>query len=396
MFCAASWEEDEGKKPDASARRGDVVYVMRWDYSKKYLATAGHNAVVHVWRRAAPVSGLVFEREPVDSFVGHVDDVISLDWSVTGHLVSASLDHSAIAWATQDSCQEYSKNKDSESRMIAKMEHPDVVTAAVWHQTSVQHTQVITACVDYALRVWNVDIENNKAELVRCVQSLFQSTCLSLTPDMSSLVAGTADGQCVFYDAKTLEESKKWPIAGFRGKRSREEKRKVTGMTVREDSPELLLTSNDGRIYLFDLSTGKLCFKLKGFLINRLIRLAASFSQDSSAVICPSEDRYVCFWNTTQTISTKEVPLPSSSRSLEADKFRGLLHFNHSLCDKMLCFFEISSFSICLCFYDTASTKEVACAVFVPRAYAGDNDTRFFVVGDARGNLTVFENPLVQ
>jgi len=139
----------------------------------------------------------------------------------------------------------------------------------------------------------------------------------------------------------------------------------VTGMTVREDSPELLVTSNDGRIYLFDLASYKLCFKMKGFWISRMIRYAASFSQDSTVVICPSEDKNVCFWNTAVTIPTKEVALPSLSRSLEADKFK-------------------------------ASTKEVACAVFVPKVYSGDCDTRLFVVGDNRGNLTVFENPLVQ
>ena len=307
------------------------MYVVKWDYSNRYLATAGHSAVIHVWKRADPTSGLVFERDPVAAFVGHVDDVLSLEWSVTGHLVSASLDHTAIAWAAQDCCDEYSSEKDSgddgRSRaVVAKMEHPDVVIAAVWHQTSVKNTQVFTACADYALRVWDVDFSSNNATMTRLVRCSVQSTCLSLTPDMSLLVAGTTDGQCVFYDVKTLEPVNTLIVAGFNGKRSREEKRKVTGMSMREEAPELLLTVNDGRIYLFDLASYKLCFKMKGFLCHRLMRISASFSDDSTAVICPSEDRNVCFWNTVATIPVgKDQPLPFASRSLEADRFRGLL-----------------------------------------------------------------------
>lgn len=37
----------------------------------------------------------------------------------------------------------------------------------------------------------------------------------------------------------------------------------------------------------------------------------------------------------------------------------------------------------------------MTCAVFVPRLFATDSSTRFFVAGDARGNLTVYENPTV-
>lgn len=350
--------EDELRKPCATEVCERVQWALSWSPAGEYLASGGHDGSVRVWRRAGVDEGCVLQPNPVAVLRGHRDDIIACAWSRDNLLATGSMDRTVVVWDPAHS-----------SERVLTLEHPDVVNCLCWNNNaaasaasnSTPAPTLLTSCMDHVLRHWQVDATARTATVLRAVNLCEFVTAMALTPAADQAVLGTFDGRCLFVDLADLSVARQFTIVGFRGKRSKEGKRNVTGLAVRRDAPELLVTSNDCRLRLYNLADLKLVRKYKGFACNKFLQISASFSRDGSHIICPSEDRATCFWPTAPTTGSGS----HEGQSLDAEVFK-------------------------------CSTRSVSAAVFVPRRdceAAEFHDSRFFVAADIRGALTVYENP---
>jgi len=74
--------------------------------------------------------------------------------------------------------------------------------------------------------------------------------------------------------------------------------RSKTSRDGKNARPQLLVTTNDSRMRLFQMQTFHQVCKFKG-LANESLQLAGSFSSDGKYVVAPSETGHVYIWNTT-------------------------------------------------------------------------------------------------
>ena len=346
--------EDELRKPCVTEVCEKVQWTLCWSPAGEYLASGGHDGSVRVWRRAGADEGCVLQPNPVAVLRGHSDDIIVCDWARDNRLATGSMDRTVVVW-----------DPTRTSERVLTLEHPDVVNCLRWNNgggtPADRAPTLLTSCMDHVLRHWQIDAAARTATVLRAVNMCEFVTAMALTPAADQAVLGTYDGRCLVVDLADLSVARQFTIVGFRGKRSREGKRNVTGLAVRRDAPELLVTSNDCRLRLYNLADLRLVRKYKGFACNKFLQINASFSRDGAHIICPSEDRATCFWPTGPATGSGS----HEGQSLDADVFK-------------------------------CSTRSVSAAVFVPRrdSEAADfHDARFFVAADIRGALTVYENP---
>src|SRR5690606_21922882 len=75
----------------------------------------------------------------------------------------------------------------------------------------------------------------------------------------------------------------------------------------------LLITSNDSRVRIYNLSDRTLATKLKGYE-NSCSQISATFSDDGRHVITGSEDKRVYIWDVATQTST---PLPDTTHTID-------------------------------------------------------------------------------
>ncbi len=67
-------------------------------------------------------------------------------------------------------------------------------------------------------------------------------------------------------------------------------------------NPQLLVTSNDSRVRLYNLKEHELSCKYKGYL-NSNSQIKATFSRDGQYIISGSEDNFIYIWKTHQDLN---------------------------------------------------------------------------------------------
>ncbi|KAK2506451.1 hypothetical protein MC885_000204, partial [Smutsia gigantea] len=123
----------------------------------------------------------------------------------------------------------------------------------------------LSGSLDGKLRLWN--IPDKKVALWNEVDGQTKLiTAANFCQNGKYAVIGTYDGRCIFYDT------------------------------------EILVTSNDSRIRLYDLRDLSLSMKYKGY-VNSSSQIKASFSHDFSYLVSGSEDKYVYIWSTYHDLS---------------------------------------------------------------------------------------------
>lgn len=126
------------------------------------------------------------------------------------------------------------------------------------------------------------------------------------TPSGDSAIIGLAHGQCMIFDYQK-EDPKLRFLTQFNCRNRRgifSKGKKVTGIEFLDDT-NFIVTTNDSRIRLYNISTYALIQKYKG-LKNNQNPLRASISQDGLYVICGSETGKVYIWNKLNTSSCRQ------------------------------------------------------------------------------------------
>lgn len=174
-------------------------------------------------------------------------------------------------------------------------------------------------------------------QVVRWAQTSNIITSACFSPNGQMALAGLYDGLVVLYQSDTLKYFTQIDCKNRAGKHKRG--KKVTGLQFTDDGKYLLVTTNDSRIRLYDMSDYSMAAKYKGHR-NDGLQIQARFSKDCKYVICGSQSENLYVWNTSNDYVPAFNPdlLPSRTR-VKSNSYE----------------------------YFSATTSTVTCALFLPQ-----------------------------
>ena len=277
------------------------IWTMKWSDDGSFLATGGQDSIVRVWlvknspactEIATPEQLLELELKakkhsktpstdiiyttPFRLYSGHKADVIDLAWSKDNFLLSASIDKTVRLWHV------------TRKRSLCIFQHSDFVTSVSFHP--IEDRYFISGSFDKKLRIWNIP----EHRVVEWAQTANIVTAAALSNDGTMAVAGLYNGQCIFYQTKGLKYFTQIDCRNRHGKYRKG--KKVTALEFNGDGTQLLITTNDSRLRLYDMNDYSMIAKFKG-LDNDELQIKASFSADYKYVICGSEDEQTYIWD---------------------------------------------------------------------------------------------------
>ncbi|SCV74711.1 BQ2448_7740 [Microbotryum intermedium] len=267
----------------------------------------------------------VFNPVPIREYGGHEADVLDLSWSKVSRqklgssqlaaplmqmapslppslppapcpraqnnfLLSSSMDKTVRLWHI------------SRNECLCAFQHLDFVTSIAFHPKDDRY--FLSGSLDCKLRLW--DIPNRRVQIWTELPELITSVAFSRDGKLS--IAGSFNGQCMFFDTESFQYHSQFAAKSSRGKNSKG--RKVTSMfpypLPSSSGERLLVTSNDSRIRLYHTSDKAVEAKYAGHE-NTSSQIRASFSDDGKYVISGSEDRCVYIWDSGVTAERDEA-----------------------------------------------------------------------------------------
>ena len=319
----ASPEKVEEVRLDATARgyhkqdpsSGGPIWTVEFSKDGRYLATGGTDRVLRVWAVLATpedrktfeegenasvpagnpqqhLNAPVFHSKPLREFSGHTGDILDLSWSKNNFLLSSSMDRTVRLWHM------------SRPECLCTFKHNDFVTSIAFHPRDDRF--FLAGSLDATLRLWSIPDKS----VAYSGQLSDIITAVAFSPDGNTAIAGCLNGLCMFYETVGLKYTSQIHVRSSRGKNARGSK--ITGIRTMiaprggseagseaggESEVKILITSNDSRIRVYNLSDKSLEVKLKG-LENTCNQIKASYSDDGRYIICGSEDRKAFIWST--------------------------------------------------------------------------------------------------
>ncbi|ODQ65240.1 WD40 repeat-like protein [Nadsonia fulvescens var. elongata DSM 6958] len=332
-----------GSHCHVKTRNSNAIWALKFSKDGKYLAAAGQDRIIRIWkviddaardvtqdepdyfadtlsiisnctsstphsrppvqrieskRQKKRVYAPVFNSKPIREFKGHTGDILDLSWSKNNFLLSSSMDKTVRLWHVD------------RSQCLCSFLHSDYVTSIKFHPQDDRF--FLSGSLDSRLRLWS--IPDKAVAYWREVPDLI--TALSFTPDGETAIVGCLRGQCLFYESNGLKYLNEIIVKSNRGKNSKGSK--ITGIEASRISFEqhvlnesthtesfkdadgrdvyLLITTNDSRIRMYNAQTRTVEAKYKGHENNHS-QIHASFSDDGKYVISGSENNKTFIWN---------------------------------------------------------------------------------------------------
>eukprot|EP00871_Galdieria_phlegrea_P002129 jgi/Galph1/2917/GphlegSOOS_G1579.1 len=227
---------------------------------------------------------------PLLELNGHTKDILDLDWSKNGFLLSASMDGTVKLWHV------------SAANCLRTFEHSDFVTCVCFHPED--ERIFLSGCVDETLRLWSA-IDHR---ILSMTETRDLITTFAVSKDGKHLLVGLLKGQCKYYSLK--DEVGDWciryitqlDVRSRRGKNRRGSK--ISGICFAPEQNEAI-SSNDSRLRCYRTDDFSRSCKYIGHR-NQSSQVSATFSDDGHYIISGSEDKAVYIW---------EVPKLSYPRS---------------------------------------------------------------------------------
>lgn len=320
---------------DPSKSNQCEIFVMEFSPDGKFLAVAGRDAVVKIWKViSSPLSRLesktinanldskprrkerdkvfksapVFHQDPVRVFEGHTKSILSLDWSKNNFLVTGSMDRTVKLWHVD------------RSDCLKTFQHEDFVTGVKFHPTDDRF--FLSGSLDNEIRLWSI-LENSIAYSKHLGDEVLV-TALCFTPDGQYCMAGGFNGSIFVLETNGLHQLKKFEVkesslvTPFHNKNGN----KITGIKIFENpntnkdqsGPQnellnkwnVLITTNDSKVRLINSDLKKLVTRFKG-LANTSSSIIASMSEDHHYIISGSEDHWCYIWENNNYIINNKL-----------------------------------------------------------------------------------------
>ncbi|EPS62097.1 hypothetical protein M569_12696, partial [Genlisea aurea] len=220
--------------------------------------------------------------EPVRIFRGHGGAILDLSWSQNNCLLSSSVDKTVRLW------------KLGVDHCIKIFSHTDYVTCIQFNP--VNDDYFVSGSIDGKVRIWSI----NGCQVVSWTETKEIITAVSYSPDGEVGVFGSFSGSCQFFsvgDNRLQFESE----VCLTSKRKLPSTKRITGFQVikcvqflPDDPQKVLVSCADSQIRIIDRSN--VVAKYKG-LRNSGCCLSASFTRNGKHIVSASEDSNVCLWN---------------------------------------------------------------------------------------------------
>lgn len=314
------------------------IFVMEFSRDGKYLAAAGRDAVIKIWkvissplgrmayrnneeewnartkrfRRRDPVFGAapVFHQDPVRVFQGHTQSILSLDWSKNNFLISGSMDRTVRLWHVD------------RAECLQTFHHDDFVTSVKFHPNDDRF--FLSGSLDNYVRLWLV-LERSIA-YAKNVGDEVLVTALCFTPDGDHCAVGGFNGLVFILETKGLHYRARFEVkdrsivSAFQNRQGN----KITGiqifekeaMSVETTQPaaetewltrwNVLITTNDSKVRLISSHLHKLVTRFRG-LANTSSSIVASMSPDNHYIISGSEDHHCYVWENNNLIINNKL-----------------------------------------------------------------------------------------
>ncbi|KAL3499177.1 hypothetical protein ACH5RR_038270 [Cinchona calisaya] len=220
--------------------------------------------------------------KPVHEFHGHTGDVLALSWSNNGYLLSSSVDKTARLWQV------------GLDRCLGVYAHNNYVTCVDF--CPVDDNYFISGSIDGKVRMWKV----HDFRVIDWTDVKEIVTAVCYTPDGKGGIIGSMDGNCRFYDVVDNHLQVGAQIC-LQGKKKLAGKR-ITGFQFcPADMSKVLVSSADSQVRI--LSGSNVFCKFKGTK-NLGSQVSASFTYDGKHVMSIAEDSNVYVWNYTNQDQT--------------------------------------------------------------------------------------------
>ncbi|XP_060180156.1 uncharacterized protein LOC132609951 [Lycium barbarum] len=213
--------------------------------------------------------------KPVHEFRGHTGEVLAISWSKNGYLLSSSVDKTARLWQVgHDKC-------------LGVYSHNNYVTCVEFNP--MDDNYFISGSIDGKIRLW--EVHGSRVVDWTDVKEIVTAVCYC--PDGKGGVVGYMDGNCRFYDVVGNRLQMGLQVY-LQGKKKLTNKR-VTGFQYcPDDSSKVMVTSADSQVRI--LRGSNIISKFKGTK-NLGSQCPASFTSDGKHVLAVTEDSNVYIWN---------------------------------------------------------------------------------------------------
>ncbi|XP_030454081.1 uncharacterized protein LOC115675515 [Syzygium oleosum] len=222
-----------------------------------------------------PLKVFRITEKPWHEFKGHIGEVLDLSWSSEGYLLSSSTDKTVRLWRV--GCD----------RCLMVYSHNDYVTSISFNP--VNENFFISGSIDGKVRIWDVF----GGQVVDYINSREIVSAVCYQSDGKGAIVGTMTGNCCFYSIEDNHLQMDVQVC-LHGKKKSPGKR-ITGFQFPPNDPgKVMVTSADSVIRV--LSGLDVICKLKG-LRSSGGPMIATFTSDGKHVISASEDSNVHIWN---------------------------------------------------------------------------------------------------
>ncbi|KAA8540065.1 hypothetical protein F0562_026757 [Nyssa sinensis] len=325
---------------DIQAHEGSIL-TMKFSIEGQYLATAGEDGVVRVWKvvedersnevdipdtdpsciyftvnHLSELAPLIPEKEkmgvlkslrktadsacvifppkvfrilekPLHEFCGHSGEILDLSWSSNNYLLSASVDKTVRLWRVGcDHCLEV-------------FSHSNYVTCVQFDPVDDNH--FISGSIDGKVRIWAIP----GCHVVDWTDIRDMVTAVCYRPDGQGAIVGSMTGNCRFYNISDNHFQLEAQICLHSKKKS--PCRRITSFQFYPHDPsKLMVTCADSQVRI--LHGINVIGKYRG-LRNAGNQISASFTSDGKHIVSACEDSNVYIWNCiSQEVSSTSPP----------------------------------------------------------------------------------------